>query len=397
MAHLLFLSWWWPYPANNGSKQRIYQLLRQLSRDDTVSLLSFAEANDATPERIDHLRQFCARVEAIPKPEYQSTTLKATLGYLSRWPRSLVDVYSPAMAAAIERLQQQTPVDFVIASELQTLRYLELLPQIPSILETPELTSFHDRVAQAPSNRSRLRAQLTLSKLENTLRTLLNRGVAMTVVSEVERYYLQRLAPPDGQIAVVPNGVDTNANRPNPHAMPPPNTLIYSGAVTYDANYDAVDYFIHDVWPLVLNRVPQARFSVTGSTSPIDVSHLAAHPGVTFTGYLPEVAPVLQNTWALVVPLRIGGGTRLKILEAMALGVPVISTPKGAEGLHVQDGKNILLADNPAQMADTICHLFADPSQRARLIENGRQLVEQEYDWSVISRQMQQVMDRMKR
>jgi glycosyltransferase involved in cell wall biosynthesis len=384
MSRILFLSWWWPYPADNGSKIRIYNLLKHLSQSHQVTLLSFAEEGDATPERLAHLRSFLAHVEAIPKPTYQPTTLKATLGYLSPWPRSLVDVYSPQMAERVQAIAAGG-IDAVIASQLQTMRYLELLPDTPAILEEAEVTIFHDAVNGAESMKSRARAQLTLTKLENALRRLLKRGVAFTVVSEAERKYLARMAPEDARIAVVPNGVDTGANRPDPALQPKPYSLIYSGAVTYSANLDAVSYFIRDVLPLVRARAPQTTFTVTGDTGAVDVRDLAAQPGVTFSGYLPSVAPSVQSSWAMVTPLRVGGGTRLKILESMALGTPVISTSKGAEGLSARPGQEVLIADTPAAIADAVCNLFDSPERRAQLAAAGRALVEREYDWGIIA------------
>lgn len=393
MSNLLFLSWWWPYPASNGSKLRIYHLLRQLSREHRVTLLSFAEPGEATAEQAAHLREFCAQVDSVPKPVYQPDTLKATLGYLSRWPRSLVDVYSPAMAEKVRAVTQAESIEVIIASEIQTMRYLEIAPGVPAILETPEVTSFHDRVDQSSSTPGRFRAQMTLSKLENALKALMRRGIAMTVVSQVEREHLLQFAPPGAYIEVVSNGVDTRISRPDPTIQPQPYSLIYTGSVTYGANLDAVTYFARDVWPLLRARAPRAVFAITGGTGNVDVSEVAAQPGVTFTGYLPNVASAIQKSWALVVPLREGSGTRLKILEAMALGVPVISTSKGAEGLSVRHGENILIADQPAEIADTIGALFEDAPLRTRLAENARALVEREYDWEAISRRMLKVID----
>lgn len=393
MKHLLFISWWWPYPANNGSKIRIYNLLRHLSQQYEVTLLSFAEPGEATPEQIEHLRGFCARVEAVAKPVYQPGALKALLGYFSPLPRSLIDVYSEEMAGKVRALNSQHPVDVFVVSQLQTIRYLDVLPGVPAVMEEAEVTVFYDKVAHSTGRASRFRSQLTLTKLENTLKKLLQRGVAFTVVSESERQYLRRFAPAGARIEVVPNGVDTTANQPDAGAQPEPNSLIYSGAVTYNANLDAVEYFVHDVLPLVRQRVPQAHLTVTGGTGNIDVSELAAQSGVTFSGYLPSVADKVRQSWVMVAPLRIGGGTRLKILEAMALGTPVISTSKGAEGLNTRPGEDILLADDPQQLADAVCRLLADPALRAKLAAGGRTLVEREYDWSVISQQLTHLVD----
>lgn len=391
--HTLFLSWWWPYPANNGAKIRIYNLLRHLSQQHQVTLLSFAEADEATPEQVAHMRGICQRVEVVAKPHYQSGTLKATLGYLSRWPRSLVDVYSTDMEALVKQVCASEQVDVIIASEFQTMRYFDAVPQIPAILEEIETTVFHNQVEQASSQAGRLRAQMTLTKFESALRQFLERGVAFTVVSEAEKHNIERFAPPQANIRVVPNGVDTQVNQPNPSVVRQPQRLIYTGAVTYAPNYEAVCFFIKEVWPLVRAAHLNAEFRVTGGTGDVDVSDLAAVAGVAFTGYLPSVADAVQTSTAMVVPLRSGGGTRLKILEAMALGTPVISTRKGAEGIDVHDGQDILLADTPEQLAAAVQRLFTDADLQTRLAQGARTLVEQTYDWGIIANQLHTLID----
>jgi glycosyltransferase involved in cell wall biosynthesis len=164
--------------------------------------------------------------------------------------------------------------------------------------------------------------------------------------------------------------------------------MIYPGAVTYSANHDAVTHFIQDVLPLIRQQQPQAQFTVTGKTGEVDVSNLKTQPGVVFSGYLPSVSDAVRQSWATVVPLRVGGGTRLKILESMALGTPVVSTRKGAEGLNIRDGREILIADSPQDMAKMLCGLFENADLREGLAEAARKRVEQEYDWTVIGRQL---------
>ncbi|MBZ0297533.1 MAG: glycosyltransferase family 4 protein [Anaerolineae bacterium] len=388
---VLFLSRWWPYPASNGSKIRIYNLLRQLARQHEVSLLSFYEDGEATPEQITHLQTFCQRVEALPRVEAAPGKLDAISGYLSRWPRSLVHSYSQEMAARVRVLAPET--DVIIGSQVDTLRYFELAPQIPAILEEVEVTGYHEKVVDATSQTKRLRAQLTLSKLEGALRHLAEKNVRFTVVSDEERAYMSELT--SLPVTVIPNGVDTSGKRPGDET-PDPHTLIYTGAVTYSANYDAVSYFIREVWPLVRQRYPQARFTVTGGTGSVDVSDLAAQPGVTFTGFVPAVEPVARQHWGMVVPLREGGGTRLKVLEAMALGLPVISTSKGAEGLAINPGENILIADSPQQMVDAVSRLFENPDLRQQMAAAGRSLVEAQYDWSVIGQALLDLVEEVR-
>jgi glycosyltransferase involved in cell wall biosynthesis len=394
--HIVFISWWWPYPASNGSKIRIYNLLRHLSSQHRVTLLSFAEAGEASPESLAHLRSFCQRVESVPKPQFNPGGPKALLGYLSRWPRSLVDVYSARMAKLLWEVAAERPIDLLIASQFQTMRYLDLLPRIPAIHEEFEITGFHNQVEAAGSATGRMRAQLTLGKMENSARGQIDRGVAYTVVSASERDYIHHFAP-RARVEVIPNGVDTRGIRPDPAAVIQPHTVIYNGAVTYGPNHDAVIYFAHEALPLLRARFPEASFTVTGGTGSVDVSGLKALPGVHFTGFVPEITPVVQRHRAVVVPLRFGGGTRLKILEAMAQGVPVVASRKGAEGLNIQDGDTILLADSPTGICDALDRLFRDDALHARIATNARALVEREYDWSVMGQQLLSLVEQVAR
>ncbi len=382
---ILFISWWWPYPANNGSKIRIYNLLRQVAGEHEVNLLSFIEPGEASLDQIAHMETFCHSVATVPRPNPQLNKLKIARGYLSRWPRSMVYTYSGAMDALVKAIAASIPLDIVIASQVDTLRYLPG-ENIPAIVEEVEVTRLYDHLRRARTLPARFRAHLPVLKIENILRELIRQGVALTVVSQKELDLLAAIATPEA-VRIVPNGVDTTMKRPGSEP-PQPYTLIYSGSVTYAPNYDAVRYFITEVLPLVRERFPQTRFRVTGSTDDMDTDDLATQPGVDFTGHLAEVDSLIHRSWAAVVPLRQGGGTRLKILEAMALGTPVISTTKGAEGLNARPGIDLLIADSPDAMASAIFDLFEDKQLRRKIAFAARNLVEQQYDWTVIGRRL---------
>jgi glycosyltransferase involved in cell wall biosynthesis len=168
---------------------------------------------------------------------------------------------------------------------------------------------------------------------------------------------------------------------------PEPDTLIYPGALSYDANFDAMAYFLRDVFPIIKTARPKARLRITGKADADRRAQLPDVDGVEFTGYLPDIRPVVGRSWAEVVPLRKGGGTRLKILEALALGVPVISTSKGIEGLDLEADQHALIADSAPGFAAQTIRLLEQPELRARLVEAGRQIVREHYDWRVIGQQ----------
>jgi len=195
-----------------------------------------------------------------------------------------------------------------------------------------------------------------------------------------------------GRVAVIPNGVDLYRNQFQ--SKPPlPNSLVFNGALTYYANYEAMQFFIGQILPLILKQVPEVNLSITGSTVNVDFDSFVVNKNIVLTGYLDDIRPVVSNAWACVVPLREGGGTRLKILEAMALGTPVISTSKGAEGLTVTHNENILIADDPIEFARQTVRLVQNTDLRSRLAINARRLVESKYGWDTIGKQFVKLVE----
>jgi glycosyltransferase involved in cell wall biosynthesis len=204
-------------------------------------------------------------------------------------------------------------------------------------------------------------------------------------------------APGATLVEVIPNGVDAAAMTAaaGEANLPQPDTLIYSGALTYSANFDAVDYFLREIFPHIRATRPDTKLLVTGKLEGVPVERLPQLPGVEFTGYLPDVSVAVARSWASVVPLRIGGGTRLKILEAMALGTPVVATRKGVEGLDVTPERDFLLADTPADFAAQTLRLLAGPDLRLALSYQARQTVQAKYDWADIGRVFNGFLDQL--
>jgi glycosyltransferase involved in cell wall biosynthesis len=205
-----------------------------------------------------------------------------------------------------------------------------------------------------------------------------------TMVSEQDRQSTLAMLPGyRGPVEVIPNGVDCRRNRPG-LAQPTPDTLIFNGALTYSANYDAMRYFLHEIYPRIRQQVPSASLTITGSTSGVDQEGLGLTDGVRLSGYVEDVRPMVAGAWGCVVPLRQGGGTRLKVLEAMALGTPVVATTKAVEGLEIVPNRHVLVADDPEQFAQQVVRLLGDADLRVSLASSGRRLVERSYDWSRI-------------
>lgn len=380
--NVLFLSSWFPHPANNGSKLRIYNLLRALAERHDVTLASFCEP--CVAPQLDGLLGICCVAGVVPAAVFNRGSLRALLGFFSPWPRHVVDTYS----VEFQRLVRKVLVggnDDVVVCDGGTMQYLQGAHRRPTVCDDIELITIRDLYTSSASARKRFRNWLTWQKTRRYTADLANRCVVCSVVSEQERAVFMQVAPGYDRVHVVPNGVDTTLMEPG--LVPPrPNTLIYSGALTYSANYDAMRYFLGDIWPYIKRQEPSASLAITGGTDGVDLSGLAMGDGVSLTGYLPDIRPAVAGAWATVVPLRIGAGTRLKILESMALGTPVVATSKGAEGLEVAHEENILIADGADQFSTQVVRLLRDPILRQRLAENGRRLVVSKYDWSAIGR-----------
>ena len=197
------------------------------------------------------------------------------------------------------------------------------------------------------------------------------------MVSENDRRELLKYAPTlsPAQVSLLPNGVDVS-NYDIGDVEPQKNTLIYNGAITYNANYDAVQFFLREILPIIQSEIPQVKVKITGKTTGVDLDSLPLNENVIFTGYVSDIRPVIKSSTVCIVPLQVGGGTRLKILEALALGTPVVTTSKGAEGLDMQPGRDLLVADSPADFARAVVRVVNEPELRDQLRVNGRKAVE---------------------
>lgn len=388
--HILVLSSWYPYPPDSGSRIRVTSLLRALSQVGYVALIAFKGEADA--EWLDH-RAWCDELYAVPTSALQPTRVKNLVALVSPQPRSVVTAFSRAMQETIDRLLDARHWDLIVASELGVAPYAATIQGIPKILDDIEIGVFADRLHHT-RGRTRLRHQLTYWKLRQYLKQQLPHFNAWTVVSQVEIDHLKAMGIEMAGGAVIPNGVDYQLYR-NVRVPPEPDSLVFSGTLSYHANLDALAYLIEDILPLIKVQMPTVQLYVTGRTEGISLDEYAHSDHVHFTGYLPDVRPRVAASTVAVVPIREGSGTRVKILEALALGTPVVATHKGAEGLQVEHGQSIMLADSEGEFAHDVVALLRDPELRARLSDNGRALIESTYDWNKIRPQWIELVQRV--
>lgn len=379
---LLILSQWFPCPPINGAKLRAYHLLKGLSERHEVDLLSFTQS-PADREHAHQLESICRDYAIVQGKDYTPTKANAVRAMFSMRPRSSIDCFSELMMQMVNDRLKNTRYDAAIALTTMTAEYLRNCP-IPRILDNDNVdTAYFDRLAGLSSNlATKFRRKLTWVKVAIHERKLVDEFDATLTVSEDDKKALEMLAPRAAgrqSLHVVQNGVDLGL-MDYPESERDPKTLVSTGALTYNANLDGAMFFCQAILPRIKSAIPDARFVVTGGHKGIDVEPLNAS-GAKLTGFVDDIRPVLSECAALVVPLRIGGGTRLKILEAMALGTPVISTSLGAAGLGLRHEKTALLADSAEDFAHCAVKLMLNPKLGEELAANAREHVKENFGW----------------
>ena len=392
--HILFLSTWYPYPPDNGYKQRVYHLLRALTRNHEVTLVSFA-FDDAQPNKQDDLHNWCRDVHFVPLNPFVVNRAGGLHTFLSLRPVASRPV--PQMGRLVEQVIQSTAFDIYIASTEMMSEYVLAAGNGPiKIFEGHNsMTRWkQDRFQNAASPLQQARHWLGLQKRRRFESRYYPRFDLITMVSEDDRLLtLETVGTNAPPVVTIPNGVDVHLNRPG-LAQVKSCGLVYNGSLTYIANYDAMRYFLAEIFPLIKREVPEAELTITGSTKGVDLNGLSLDGGVSLTGYVDDVRIPVAEAAVCVVPIRQGSGTRLKILEAMALGTPVVATSKAAQGLDIVDGENILLADDPVTFAACTVTLLHDPRRREFLAANARRLVEEQYDWNQIGQDFVTLVER---
>ncbi len=399
---LLYLSRWMPYPASNGSKLRNYNLIKRLAgQGHTLHLITFYGPGENLHTAIEHLKQFCVEVECVPYKPFQPSSWQAKAAFFALRPRSVIATFQTEMARRVEIALVSGTIQVVIANEIDMAAYGLRTKKysIPALLEELETSTLYEQFRQAQKTKNRLRYGLTWFKLKTYIRHLARHYQAITVVSERERALVQSIV---GQtqtlLQVLPNGADLATYQFRPYcAEERSNQLIFNGALTFNLNYEAMHYFLTEIFPLLRQTDPALKLLITGHTEGVALAQLTQgnHQNILFTGYVADLATLVAQSKVCIAPLLRGGGTRLKILEAFALGTPVVATTKGAEGLEAQSEEHLLIANTPSEFVQAILRLQRDPELAARLTKNARSLVERNFNWDIIALQLDRILHRL--
>jgi polysaccharide biosynthesis protein PslH len=381
-------------PVDTGGKIRSFNILKQLALRHGVTLLSYYGGGDDPAYERQVREQFPGALALHTGPLDRSRLSRAfDFGRrsLSPAPYAVSKFTSPLVRDQIKEWDRAGTFDILICD------FLAASLNFPDGLRTPTVLFQHNVESmlwqrRADTESHPLKRLVTVREARKMLRyerETVARFRHVIAVSDIDRQAMATMTDPR-DIHVVPTGVDTHAFRPDRRNENPGPELLFLGSMDWEPNIDAVRYFCESIWPSVRARVPQARFRVVGRQPPPSIQRLA-FDSVEIVGRVPSVGEHLQRAAVFVVPLRIGGGTRLKIYEAMGAGKAVVSTTIGAEGLDVTDGRNILLADAPEAFADSVVRLLQNPDER-RLLEEGALALAARYDWSSIAVQFEEVL-----
>jgi glycosyltransferase involved in cell wall biosynthesis len=379
-----------PYPLVSGSRIRDYYLIREMSRAADVVLCSFVPYQREIPEE---LRRICTAVECFrPGPRrLHELVIEMWHGIRAGRPVGAQRLFFTPFADRIRTLIEEHAVDVVQIEHSQLAGYVDAIPTDRPICK---ILSLHNLGWVQSAREVRLKAaagRRTLSifnalTMRNWEARYAERFDHCITVSELDAARV-RARNPRLRVSTIENGVDCGRLRPLPEVSTG-NDLLFVGLLDYPPNADAVLFFCDRILPAIRRRVANARLLVIGDGAPPAVRRLAGRDDVVLAGQVEDVVPYYQRSPVSVVPLRAGSGTRLKILEAMALGRPVVATGIGCEGLDIRHGREFLIADTAEEFARSVVRLLGDPGLRRALATQARARVEERYDWPNIGRKL---------
>jgi polysaccharide biosynthesis protein PslH len=383
-------------PLDTGGKLRTYNILRQLAAKHDVTYLSYyGGRQDENYEReiLTHLPGTVTVHTAAP----DNTELERRLDYLYRLPWKAPYAVSKFTDRRVRRLLAEWIPERRF--DVAVCDFLSSALNFPRDLATPTVLFQHNvecvlwqRKAQFEVKwLDRMVSKIEYAKMRRCEPAQVRRFHRVIAVSQQDREAMRWMVDPS-HISVVPTGVDLKKFQYDPEAQPAGPLVVFTGSMDWEANIDGVEYFCKEVWPLVLARVPEAKFQIVGRDPHPRVMKLAS-ASIEVTGTVPSVVDYLQRAAVFVIPLRIGGGTRIKIYEGMAMGKATVSTSVGAEGLDVAHGRDIILADDPGEFANAIVNFLRKEDVRRRF-EAAAAATARQYDWSVITERFVEVLQR---
>jgi sugar transferase (PEP-CTERM/EpsH1 system associated) len=389
-----------PYPPDSGPKIKTYHLLRHLASKHRITLVTFTR-NEKEEQDADFLRSICAEVHTVYLHRSRGRdALSLAYSVLNGRPWLMERDDLRAMHRFLDKLVKDAaaagrPFDLVHADQLNMAMFADRLP-LPRLLDQHNAVwTIFKRMAQQEKGPARLFLEREWRLLKRFEGDICKRFEAVTAVSDEDRRALFDAMKSEREIPVIPIAVDADAEQPIPRAEGARGILSLA-TMMWPPNVDGVMWFARSIYPMVRQHVTDSRFYVVGQRPVAEVRALPeSDPSIDVTGYVPDASPYISKSACLIVPLRSGGGMRVKILEALARGIPVVSTTIGYEGIDLIPGKHLLVADTPEEFAAAVVELLRDPQRGAELAAAGRERLLERYDWKAVCPAMDAVYDRL--
>jgi sugar transferase (PEP-CTERM/EpsH1 system associated) len=383
MPRVLFITARQPYPLDDGWRIRVFHLIkgwREFGAD--VDLIHFKHDSETLAE-INGLAELCSEMHTVTRDKAYAwkDLLK---GLVSPKPFSVYNYKVPRMKQLILEMTSKAPYDVIQVEDVVMAQYLPENSQALCILDMHNVESYLlKRYGRTEDNLlKRAYAMLTARKLRNYEIDTCSRFDRVLVCSEEDRAILHSYGVQE-RIDVLPNGVDCGYFNPFDFESTT-DELVFVGSMDYHANISGVLHFVRNILPLIREKCPEVSFWIVGKNPPDEIRRLA-DKRIVVTGMVADVRPYLARAKVAVVPLLVGGGTRLKILEAMASGKPVVATSVGAEGIDARNGEHLILADSPEEFARAVLAFLDDPRRCADIGRLARSFVAQQYDWKSVA------------
>jgi len=396
---ILLLTQILPYPPDSGPRVKTFYLLKDLARRHEVTLVSLVRSAEEAAG-VEALRGLCHAVYTVSLRRSRVRDAYHLLRSLLAGDSFLMRRDdSPKLRTLLAELTARERFDIVHADQLNMAQFALSLPAGARVLdEHNAVWTIVQRMAAHSSYARRLLLELEGRRLRRYEAAICARFDALLTVSAPDLAFLQLAAAEAGvalpSASVIPIAVDAHG-APPVEREPNPLTILSMATMFWPPNVDGVLWFAREVYPLVRRAVPAARFIVMGARPPATVRQLAAEdPSISVTGYVADPRPYLEQTAALIVPVRAGGGMRVKILEALARGLPIVSTTIGYEGIALTPGEHLLVGDTPADFAAALVQLLRDPGLGRSLAAAGRRVAEEAYDWHAINPRVDAVYER---
>lgn len=380
-----------PFPLNDGGRIAVYEPLRRLvARGHKVTLLTFRSPSE-DEGALDHLRTLC-RVEVIPH-DTRNRVSGVVRNSFSALPYTVSKYQSSLMAQKLREVLAGAQFDVVHLEQVHMAGCQAITEgefNLPTLLRQENIEShLAERYWRTQTGLRRIYARHQAARMrhyEAEMCQRMDRCLAITA-EDAERL---RLLCPYVSTTVVRCGVDGVEFGPRMH-LEQANALVFVGSMDWMPNADAVLWFCKEILPAIRQAVPDLQFHIVGKNPPAEIRQLADPGRIHVTGFVEDVRDYFAKAAVFVVPLRVGGGMRVKLLQAMAMARPVVSTSIGAEGIRVEDGQDLLLADTAPEFATCVVRLLRDQSLRERLGQNARRLVEEHYSWETATDLLEQV------